>query len=60
MIIPRLELMAVIIGVRCVKFVKSKLKLDIDKVVVWTDSQCVLNWISYNKKLSVFVGNRVK
>lgn len=60
MTIPRLELMAVLIGVRCVKFVKAQLKIPIEGIYLWTDSQCVLKWISSEKDLSVFVRNRVK
>ena len=60
MTIPCLELMAVLIGVRCVKFVQSQLKCDIEEIYVWTDAQCVIKWISSNKKLSVFVSNRVR
>ena len=32
MIIPRLELMAVLIGVRCVKFVKEQLKISVEGI----------------------------
>ena len=60
MTIPRLELMAVVIGVRCTKFVKDQLKLPIKTTYIWTDSQCVLKWINSDKDLSVFVKNRVK
>ena len=30
------------------------------KKIIWTDSQCVLNWIKSMKLLSVFVQNRLK
>ena len=60
MTIPRLGLMAVVIGVRCIKFVKDQLKLPIKTTYIWTDSQCVLKWINLDKGLSVFVKNRVK
>ena len=59
MTIPRLELMAVLIGVRCVEFVKQQMKLPIQKVCLWTDSQFVLGWIKTTKNLHVFVKNRV-
>ncbi len=59
MTIPRLELMAVLIGVRCVDFVKHQLKLPIERIYLWSDSQCVLTWISTDKTLSKFVQNRV-
>ena len=58
--IPRLELMAVVIGVRCLRFVKQQIKLPIEGTYVWTDSQCVLKWINTDKDLSAFVRNRVK
>lgn len=60
MTIPRLELMAVLIGVRCLTFVQSQLKIPIQYKYLWTDSQCVLQWIVSEKDLSVFVKNRVK
>ncbi|CAG2224942.1 unnamed protein product [Mytilus edulis] len=60
MTIPKLELMAVLIGVRSLKFVKTELKLVIDKTFLWTDSQCVLKWLSTKKSLRVFVENRVQ
>ena len=59
MTIPRLELMAVLIGVRSLKFVEKEMKIPIEKKFLWTDSQCVLKWIASNKDLSVFVTNRV-
>ena len=58
--IPRLELMAVLIEVRCVTFVKDQLRLPLEQIHLWTDSQCVLKWISSDKDLTVFVRNRVR
>ncbi len=58
--IPRLELLAVVIGMRCISFVKEQIQLPIVESYVWSDSQCVLHWITSDKKLSVFVRNRVK
>ena len=59
MTIPRLELLALLIGMRSLKFVSKKLKLENTKITVWTDSQCVLSWIKTKKPLSVFVRNRL-
>ncbi|CAG2200461.1 unnamed protein product [Mytilus edulis] len=59
MTIPRLELMAVLIGVRCLAFVKGELNVPIETIYLWTDSQCVLKWISTKKDLGVFVKNRI-
>ncbi|XP_060608071.1 uncharacterized protein LOC132760172 [Ruditapes philippinarum] len=60
MTIPRLELMAVLIGVRCLKFVKTQLMIEISHEYLWTDSQVALDWINSKKQLPVFVKNRVK
>ena len=57
--IPRLELLAVLIGIRAIKFVIKELKIDCKEQILWTDSQCVLNWIKSTKPLSVFVNNRI-
>lgn len=59
MTIPRLELMAVLIGTRCVKYVQQELNVPILEMCIWTDSQCVLKWIKSTKDLSVFVKNRI-
>lgn len=58
--IPRLELLAVVMGVRSLNFVKRELSLEISRVILWTDSQCVLHWIGSEKKLDTFVENRIK
>ena len=55
--LPRLELLAVLIGIRCMKFVAKEIHLKIDKKIIWTDSQCVLNWIKNNKPLLSFIKN---
>ena len=55
--LPRLELLAVLIGIRCMKFVAKEIHLKIEKKIIWTDSQCILNWIKNNKPLSIFVKN---
>ena len=58
--IPRLELMGVVIGVRCLQYVKQQLKVTFAGSYLYTDSQCVLKWINSDKDLSVFVKNRVQ
>ena len=57
--IPRLELMAALLGVRLMCFVKETIKVRASHVTYWTDSMDVLYWIKSNKPLKVFVGNRV-
>ena len=54
---PRLELLAILIGVRMLNFVQEQLQLPVEKKVLWTDNQCVLHWIMSKKPLSTFVRN---
>lgn len=58
--IPRLELLAATIGVRCLKFVQNELKVEVSEKHIWIDSQCVINWINSKRALGTFVENRVK
>ena len=57
--LPRLELLAVLIGVRAGNFVTKELKLPISKRILWTDSECVLHWMKTTKPLPLFVENRI-
>ena len=41
MTIHRSELMTVLIGVRCLEFLKQQLKLCIENIHMWLDYQCV-------------------
>ena len=54
MSIPRLELMALLIEVRSLKFVWKELGLESTQIIIWTDSKCVLNWLKSKIPLSVF------
>ena len=56
--LPRLELLAVVIGVRAISFVTNEIKLPISKRMVFTDSECVLHWVKTTKQLPVFVLER--
>ena len=58
--IPRLELLALLIGTRAAHFVCQELHRAISCITVWSDSKCALHWISSTKQLSVFVDNRVR
>lgn len=58
--IPRLELLATVIGTRCLQFVQKELKMDIAEKHIWLDSQCVLCWLDSNRPLNTFVENRIK
>ena len=57
--IPRLELMAALIGSRLMAFVRTTLHLENFTVVYWTDSTDVLFWLQNPKPRKVFVENRV-
>ena len=57
---PRLELLAVLIGVRAFKSTLREMNLPIKTKVLYTDSQCVLHWLQTRKPLSVFMTNRIK
>ena len=57
--LPRLELLAVLIGTRVTNFVAKELRLSVAKRIILTDSQCVLYWLRSSKPLPVFVQNRV-
>ena len=57
--VPRLELMALLIGVRSLKFVSKEPIIKGTKKIIWDNSQCVLNWLTSKKRLSVFVKNRI-
>ena len=58
--IPRLELLAVLIGARALNYVANQLQAPVTDRILWTDSQCVLHWMKSNKPLPTFVQNRLK
>uniref|UniRef100_A0A1I7VQT1 Reverse transcriptase domain-containing protein n=1 Tax=Loa loa TaxID=7209 RepID=A0A1I7VQT1_LOALO len=61
MTIPRLELMAILIGTRAAQFVMTQLDLTNIKVILWSDSKCALHWIkNHSNLLPRFVQNRVE
>ena len=55
--LPRLGLMAVVIGTRITKFIITSLKLEATKTYIWNDSQIVLYWIHSTKKLPQFIAH---
>ena len=42
------------------KFVENEVKVEIYQKHIWSDSQCVLNWIQSERPLRIFVENRVE
>jgi ribonuclease HI len=58
--IPRLELMAAILGLRLVQEVAATLEVGMDEVTLWSDSMNVLGWIrNKSRSFKPFVANRV-
>lgn len=58
--IPRLELIAAVVGARLCKSVRDGLTLKDTDFYFWTDSSTVLTWIQKQDNWTVFVNNRVK
>ncbi|XP_031337212.1 uncharacterized protein LOC116166396 [Photinus pyralis] len=56
--IPRLELMAAVIGVRLYTTVKESLYMEMEPFF-WSDSTTVLSWVRRPEEWSTFVWNRV-
>lgn len=46
MSIPRLDLQAGVLGTRLSRSIKTSQRLDIEKVVYWSDSKTVMGWIN--------------
>lgn len=58
--IPRLELMACLVGVRQANMVKGAISTDDVKMYFFSDSTTALAWIKRTTDWGIFVGNRVK
>lgn len=58
--IPRLELLAVLIGSRLLKFVLKFISKNIKTQTLWTDSQIVIDWHRSNKVLPPFIARRIE
>ena len=59
--IPRLELQAATLAVKCSDFLVQELKYSDIKCYFWTDSTAVLGYVTNEiKKFHVFVSNRVQ
>uniref|UniRef100_A0A914W2D1 CCHC-type domain-containing protein n=1 Tax=Plectus sambesii TaxID=2011161 RepID=A0A914W2D1_9BILA len=61
MTIPRMELMAALIGMRLTKFITQQIQIKAREITLWSDSKCVLGWIaSKSETLPKFVNNRIR
>uniref|UniRef100_A0A183BU61 Integrase catalytic domain-containing protein n=1 Tax=Globodera pallida TaxID=36090 RepID=A0A183BU61_GLOPA len=58
--IPKLELQALTLGVKAVKFLQTQLQFTDDQVILWTDSQCSVERLKEDRKQDRFVTNRLK
>ena len=58
--IPRLELLAAVLGIKTAAETCISLSMDMAKVAFWTDSTAVLGWIrNQSRNFQTFVANRV-
>lgn len=58
--IPRLELCAALLLARLVKKVSECFNISLEKIVYWSNSTIVLNWLQTQpSRLQVFVSNRI-
>ncbi|VDN54258.1 unnamed protein product [Dracunculus medinensis] len=61
MTIPKLELLAILIGVRAAQFVIKQLEFENAQVILWSDSRCALHWTqNHSRLLPRFIQNRVE
>ncbi|CAF1060894.1 unnamed protein product [Didymodactylos carnosus] len=58
--IPRLELLAILLGVRNLQFISNSLQLSNCEQYLWSDSQCALHWLHTKKPVTIFVSNRIR
>ena len=59
--LPRLELLAALLGAKLFQFLNKTLELvNSSEVIYWSDSQIVLSWLSSNKQPQQFVRTRVQ
>ncbi|VDK40481.1 unnamed protein product [Cylicostephanus goldi] len=59
--IPRLELSAIALGSQLLKHIRNSYadEIDFERSVIWSDSSVALMWIKSDKRLPVFIQNRV-
>ncbi|XP_003366103.1 conserved hypothetical protein [Trichinella spiralis] len=59
--LPRLELMAAFAAAKLIAFVKNNLRIRVDELICWSDSEITLCWIKNStQKLKPFIQNRVE
>ena len=60
MTMPRLELSSAVLAVKLNNILRKQLQLKVDKVIFWSDSTIVLQYINNSeRRFQVFVANRL-
>ena len=59
MTVTKLELQATLLAARLKREICQSLAVTVDKVIMWTDSTIVLQWINSTNKHPIFIANRV-
>uniref|UniRef100_A0A914KSR6 Integrase n=2 Tax=Meloidogyne incognita TaxID=6306 RepID=A0A914KSR6_MELIC len=57
--IPRMELIAILIGIRASDYVQKELKLPVSQTHIWSDSQIALSWVRSSQSQPTFVQRRL-
>ena len=58
--VPRLELMAAVLGLRLTRKVSALLQIPFENCTLWTDSKDVIFWIQgQSRRYKTFIANRV-
>lgn len=57
--IPKLKLLAAVIGSRLTSYVSKTLSLKITDQILWSDSEIVLSWLETDKLLPPFISRRI-
>lgn len=57
--VPRMELLAALLGSRISNMIQQELELEFKKIFYWTDSTTVLQWIQSKNQLKPFIAERV-
>ncbi|VDO48282.1 unnamed protein product [Haemonchus placei] len=58
--IPRQELLALVPAIKSTQYLLKELKIPINTIHIFSDSQIILHWITSTKPLKTFVHNRVR
>jgi len=57
--IPRLELQALVVGVKVLSFIQKELGFETSQATIWTDSSCNIDRLNKYEKYDRFTANRI-